>query len=94
MKKTLFLFMILSFLVFSLAGIAYSWQGRMAGMGDPYGLIMDESDFLIHPAGIAKGKGINFYGNYRFNLHRCDGLELHFEKVQSCNGSYFCPRAL
>jgi hypothetical protein len=39
----------------------------MAGMGDPYGLIMDESDFLIHPAKIAEGKGINFYGNYRFN---------------------------
>jgi hypothetical protein len=66
MKKALF-FMILSFMVFSLTGIAYSWQGRMAGMGDPYGLIMDESDFLIHPAKIAEGKGINFYGNYRFN---------------------------
>lgn len=66
MKKALF-FMILSFMVFSLAGVAYSWQGRMAGMGDPYGLIKDESDFLIHPAGIAKGQGINFYGFYRFN---------------------------
>ena len=66
MKRALF-FMILSFMVFSLAGIAYSWQGRMAGMGDPYGLIMDESDFLIHPAGIAKGEGIKFYGHYRFD---------------------------
>ena len=35
-------------------------------MGDPYGLLSDESDFLIHPAGIAKGEGIQFYGNYRF----------------------------
>jgi hypothetical protein len=66
MKRALF-FMILSFMVFSLAGIAHSWQGRMAGMGDPYGLIMDESDFLIHPAKIADGKGVNFYGHYRFD---------------------------
>lgn len=67
MKKTPLFILILTFLVFSLAGIAYSWQGRMAGMGDPYGLIKDESDFLIHPSKIAEGKGINFYGNYRFN---------------------------
>lgn len=67
MKKIPLFILILTFLVFSLAGIAYSWQGRMAGMGDPYGLIMDESDFLIHPAGIAKGEGIKFYGHYRFN---------------------------
>jgi hypothetical protein len=67
MKKTPLFILILVFLVFSLAGIAHSWQGRMAGMGDPYGLIKDESDFLIHPAGIAKGQGINFYGHYRFD---------------------------
>jgi hypothetical protein len=35
-------------------------------MGDPYGLIADESDFLIHPAKIAKGEGVRFYGGYRF----------------------------
>jgi len=29
--------------------------------------VQDESDFLIHPSGMADGKGINFYGNYRFN---------------------------
>jgi len=67
MKRTPLLIVVLTFLVFSMAGIAHSWQGRMAGMGDPYGLIKDESDFLIHPAGIAKGQGINFYGFYRFN---------------------------
>ena len=48
--------------VFSLAGAAHSWQGRMESMGNPFGLVMDESDFLIHPAGIADGKEINFYG--------------------------------
>jgi hypothetical protein len=67
MKKSCLFFVILGFVLFSLAGISQSWQGRMAGMGDPYGLVADESDFLIHPAGIANGKGINFYGGYRFN---------------------------
>ena len=67
MKKSCLFFVILGFLVFSLAGVSYGWQGRMGGMGDPYGLVQDESDFLIHPAGIADGKGINFYGGYRFN---------------------------
>ena len=66
MKKKLLFILMFAFLVFSLAGVAHSWQGRMAGMGDPYGLIMDESDFLIHPSKIAEGKGVNFYGNYRF----------------------------
>jgi hypothetical protein len=64
--KSLFI-VILGFLVFLIAAPAHSWQGRMGGMGDPYGLVQDESDFLIHPAGIANGKGINFYGGYRFN---------------------------
>lgn len=67
MKKSCLFFVILGFLVFSLAGVSYAWQGRMGGMGDPYGLVQDESDFLIHPAKIANGKGINFYGGYRFN---------------------------
>lgn len=64
--KSLFI-VILGFLVLSLAGVSYSWQGRMGGMGDPYGLVQDESDFLFHPAKIANEKGINFFGNYRFN---------------------------
>jgi hypothetical protein len=66
-KKTHLFFLFLTFLIFSFSNLSYGWQGRMGGMGDPYGLVMDESDFLIHPAGIANGKGINFYGGYRFN---------------------------
>ena len=66
MGKRILFFMILPVLVFALAGVSYGWQGRMGGMGDPYGLIPDESDFLIHPAKIAKGEGIRFYGDYRF----------------------------
>jgi hypothetical protein len=66
MKKVLLFMIGFSLLVFGLSGVSEGWQGRMGGMGDPYGLISDESDFLIHPAKIAKGEGIRFYGNYRF----------------------------
>jgi len=49
-----------------------AWQGRVAGMGGVYGLVEDESDFLTHPAGIANGQGLNFYGNMRFGLQTTD----------------------
>lgn len=62
-----FLFLLcLLLLGFSLSGVSYGWQGRMGGMGDPYGLVQDESDFLIHPAKIVKGEGTKLYGDYRF----------------------------
>jgi hypothetical protein len=64
-KKVLFL-TILAVLVLAIAGVAQAWQGRMGGMGDPYGLVADESDYLIHPAKIANGEGVRFYGDYRF----------------------------
>jgi hypothetical protein len=66
MRRILVFVVCLSLLVFALAGTSYAWQGRMAGTGDPYGLLSDESDFLIHPAKLAKGEGIRFYGDYRF----------------------------
>jgi hypothetical protein len=65
-KKSWPFFVILGFWVLSLAGVSYGWQGRMAGMDDPFGLVDDESDFLIHPAKIAKVEKLNFYSNYRF----------------------------
>ena len=67
-KKTWLFLVILGFLVLSLAGVSYGWQGRMAGMDDPFGLVDDESDFLIHPAKIAKVEKLNFYSNYRFDF--------------------------
>ncbi len=67
MEKRFWSVLIVCLLVFGLGGVAHSWQGRMESLGNPFGLVMDESDFLIHPAAIADGKGINFYGNYRFN---------------------------
>ncbi len=66
MKKVLISMLSVSLLVFVLTGISYGWQGKMAGMGDPYGLVQDESDFLIHPARIAAGEGVRFYGDVRF----------------------------
>ncbi len=66
MKKVLLSVLFLSLLVFAFSGVSYGWQGRMGGMGDPYGLVSDESDFLINPAGILKGEGVKFYGDYRF----------------------------
>ena len=81
MKKSCLFFVILGFLVFSLAGVSYSWQGRMGGMGDPYGLIQDESDFLIHPAGIATGEGLKFYGNYRLTYSDVKNWNYTLEEI-------------
>ena len=67
--KVNFLFAaVIGFLVLSTGGYVYSWQGRMAGMNEPSGLVSDESDFLIHPAKIAKVEKLTFYSNYRFDF--------------------------
>jgi hypothetical protein len=63
-KRCLLLF--LPLLLLALASTSHAWQGRMGGMGDPFGLVADESDYLIHPAKIANGEGVRFYGDYRF----------------------------
>jgi hypothetical protein len=66
MGKRILFAVLLLMLVFVLAGVSYAWQGRMGGMSDPFGLVQDESDYLIHPAKIANGEGVRFYGDYRF----------------------------
>jgi hypothetical protein len=66
MKRCMVVWSILPLLVLALAGATQAGEGRMDGMGDPYGLVSDESDFLIHPAKIAQGEGQRFYGYYRF----------------------------
>ncbi|MFC2074790.1 hypothetical protein ACFLRA_00780 [Bdellovibrionota bacterium] len=66
MRKSILVVVLIPLVVFALAGVSQAWQGRMDGMGDPYGLTSDESDFLIHPSKIAHGEGVSFYGNYRF----------------------------
>lgn len=35
-------------------------------MGDPYGLVQDESDMLIHPAMIRNTSDTRFYTHYRY----------------------------
>jgi hypothetical protein len=70
MKKNVVLIVMVSLFLLLLTTPGYSWQGRMAGMGDATGLIEDESDYLIHPAVIASGKGLNVYGNYRLTYDK------------------------
>ncbi len=83
MKKVLLSLIGLSLLVFALTGTSYGWQGRMGGIGDPYGLISDESDFLTHPAKIAKGEGIRFYGNYRFTYTGVTGWDYNLDSFNT-----------
>jgi hypothetical protein len=78
-KRILFL-MILPALVLCLAGVSYGWQGRMGGMGDPFGLVADESDYLIHPAKIANGEGVRFYGDYRFTYTDVMDWDYHLDR--------------
>ncbi len=78
MKKVLLTMLGLSLLVFALSGISYGWQGRMGGMGDPFGLVVDESDFLIHPAKIAREKANKFYGDYRFTYTGVTSWDINY----------------
>ena len=64
--KKVFVAVLMFFVVVVLAGTSDAWQGRIAGMGKPLGLIEDESDFLIHPAKIASGQGVQYYLDYQF----------------------------
>ena len=63
MAKHIMVVALVPLLVIALAGVSQAWQGQM---DEPYGLLQDESDFLIHPSEIAQGEGIGFYGDYRF----------------------------
>ena len=64
--KKIFGIILMLFAVVSMAGNSSAWEGRMAGMGNPKGLIGDESDFLIHPAKIVSGEGVKYYLDYQF----------------------------
>jgi hypothetical protein len=83
MKKVLLFIICLSVLVFALVGVSQAWQGRMGGMGDAYGLVADESDFLIHPAKIAKGEGVRFYGDYRFIYTGVTNWDYHLNQFNA-----------
>jgi len=83
MKKSCLFLGILGFFVLSMAVPVYSWQGRMAGMGDPYGLVEDESDFLIFPAKIAQGQGVKFYGHYRFTYTDVTNWDYNLDQLNT-----------
>ena len=85
MKKYFWLFAAVGLLAVLPATPGYAWQGRMAGMGDVYGLVEDESDFLTHPAGIAAGKGVNFYFNVGATYNNTTKLDFNLTEA---NPSY------
>jgi Ca-activated chloride channel family protein len=66
MKRRILILAILPVLVLALAGVAQAWQVRTSDMGDPYGLLSNESNVLIHLAKIAKGEGSTLYDYHRF----------------------------
>lgn len=70
MKKNTLSVVAAFLLVLLLASPSAAWQGRMAGVGDAFGLIEDESDYLTHPSAIAAGKGFNAYGHYRLTYDK------------------------
>ncbi len=76
--KNYLLFLLIFTLFFCFSMVSHGWQGRMAGMEDPYGLIADESDYLIHVAKIADDKAVNFYGGYRFTYTEVDKWKIEF----------------
>ncbi len=69
MRGKIALVLFLPLLAALLGGVAFAWEGRMGGMGDPYGLVSDESDYLILPSKIADGKGVEYYATGRFLYH-------------------------
>ena len=75
MQKRVGFIAVVSMLAVLLALPSWGWQGRMAGLGDAAGLVADESDFLIHPAAIATGKGFNAYGHYRLTYEKTKNWE-------------------
>ena len=64
-------------LILLVASSGFAYQGRMLGMGNPFGLLEDESDFFIHPAAIATGKGTIYYGTYQFLYDRTGDMNFH-----------------
>jgi hypothetical protein len=94
MKKFVLYFLFLFVMIFIASGISHAWQGRMAGMDDPYGLIDDESDYLIHVADIAKEQGVKFYGGYRFNYTNVKTWETEFSILEANEIYRFAGREL
>jgi hypothetical protein len=86
MKKGIILPAFLVVLALLCAAPLQAWQGRMSGMGEPSGLVEDESDFLTHPAAIAAGKGLNFYGYGQFRNVSIDKFSFSTDSLNTVTG--------
>ncbi len=80
MKKQMALIVFVLLSVFLIFGSSFAWQGRMAGMGDPYGLTPDDSDFLIHPALITRGEGFDVFSHFNLFLVHIHSLVDSFNR--------------
>lgn len=83
MKKYFALIFLGVLSIFIVFGSSYAWQGRMAGMGEPYGLTNDDSDFLIHPSLITRGNGFDFYSHFDFrytDINKWD-MDIDFDYI-------------
>jgi hypothetical protein len=89
-----YLVMLIPVLLLALVETSYAWQGRMGGMNDPFGLVADESDYLIHPAKIAKGEGVRFYGDYRFTYTGMTKWDDRFNDLVDVSGKELRHNAL
>ncbi|MBW1815293.1 MAG: hypothetical protein JRJ39_17085 [Deltaproteobacteria bacterium] len=88
MKKQMLLLVLVLLSVFLVFGSSLAWQGRMAGMGDPYGLTPDESDFLIHPALIVGGEGLDFYSNLDFTYTGISEWDIDIDDMDGFSESF------
>ena len=85
MKKSVFVGIAVIMVMLMLSVTAYSWQGRMAGMGDPYGLTPDDSDFLIHPALITRGEGFDVFSHFNFTYTDINKWDIDIDTFWSWN---------
>jgi hypothetical protein len=92
MRKGIVVSMHFIVLVLLCAVPTQAWQGRIAGMGSVYGLVEDESDFLTHPAGIANGKGLNFYGFLNTTYDETTKWDARFSQIYSNDSNLFSYR--
>jgi len=91
MRRALGFLVVVPLLFVFATGVALGWQGRMAGMGDPFGLVADESDFLIHPALIADGQGLKVYAHYGYQYRRVTDWNWGFDLNGAITSPLFAP---
>ncbi|MFC1814331.1 hypothetical protein ACFL03_16765, partial [Thermodesulfobacteriota bacterium] len=87
MKKGISFIIVTFLLVFAVTQASYGWQGRMAGMGDPYGLVVDPSDFIIHPSKLKHEDKVKYKFHYRFNYTEVSEWNYDYNLIDPGTGS-------